>query len=209
MSNGAATAAGPSGPAPKPNANKITYPRQDQRDTNWCWAAVTTSVDHAMDSASTLKQCALVNFGVNQDRADNSLAPLAGDCCERKTRDHNVPLSVHVSLKGIGRAGEAHAAQLPFEEIQFQIDHGRPVVVRIEWRLDGTGHFVAITGYSILPNGDRMLLVQDPNPKVGKHSIKFETFQQNYPGNGFWSETHLINERKPPKETPFLKALGK
>lgn len=203
------TPTGPSspGPASSPQTKHLKFPRQDQQQTNWCWAAVTAAIDHFMDPASTLKQCEIANFAVNDVRTRRRQAPVSGNCCEKVTADYNQQLSLHPPLIGIGRAGPAAPGILSFDQVREQIDKGVPIGVRIEWK-DGTGHFVVISGYSIGP-GLRTLMIQDPDSKTKSVEVPYDVFLTRYRGIGHWDETHRVAKEHPtPSEVPVRVMLA-
>jgi len=189
-------AMGPAVPGPQSSrVNKqLDFPRQDQQQTFWCWAAVTAAVDDFMNPGPSLKQCEIANFAVNTARKAGGLPPLPGDACQMLP-GYNTSLSLHPPLVSIGRAGNAGGVVLTFEQIQHEIDQGLPIGVRIEWE-DGTGHFVTISGYSMGPDNTPMLMIQDPDPKSKTHEVPYNVFLKKYRLKGKWTETHLV-ERGP------------
>lgn len=197
----------PTGPASPPQTKHLKFPRQDQQQTNWCWAAVTAAIDHFMDPASSLKQCEIANFAVNNVRTNMQKPSFPGDCCQKMTPDYNQQLSLHPPLIGIGRAGPAARGTLTFDQVREQIDKGVPIGVRIEWK-DGTGHFVVISGYSIAP-GMRTLMIQDPDSKTKTVEVPYEVFLTRYRGLGHWDETHRIAREQPaPSQVPVRVMLA-
>ncbi len=50
--------------------HRLDFWMQHQQQTNWCWAAVATSVSHFFNPASTWTQCAVANGELNRN-----------DCC--------------------------------------------------------------------------------------------------------------------------------
>jgi hypothetical protein len=105
----------------------------------WCWAAVTTSLDHHYRPASALTQCALVNTQLNR-----------ADCCVNGTSAQcNRPASLNVALNSVGLLKGLVNAPLSFEDARSQIDNRRPVACRVTWPGGSSvGHFVVLCGYS-------------------------------------------------------------
>jgi hypothetical protein len=78
---------------------------------------------------------------------------------------------------------------LRFDELQREIDRGRPVCADIEWD-SGGGHSVAVRGYRVLSSGVRQVYVADPlNPSA---LVDFDEFTLAYYGDGQWTETDLV-----------------
>jgi hypothetical protein len=78
---------------------------------------------------------------------------------------------------------------LRFDELQREIDAGRPVCAGITWA-SGGGHFVVLRGYRVLSSGARQVYVADPlNPSA---LVDFDEFTSSYYGDGSWTETDFV-----------------
>jgi len=160
----------------------IEFEMEDQLRSNWCWAAVTASVERFFSGQSELRQCGVAHAELNLR------------CCEEPERRCNQVLKLDLPLKRIGRLrGEAIKAILTFPEIRQEIDKGLPVGVRIGWR-GGGGHFVIISGYDLTPTQKNMLIVDDPKFKQSR--VPYERLVSRYQGVGEWTHTFHF-KRKP------------
>jgi hypothetical protein len=102
------------------------------------------------------------------------------------------------ALKKIYKWRNTLTRALRFDEVQREIDSGRPIGVGITWTsgndapLGGSsnGHFVVIRGYRMLSNGARQVYVADPLNASGL--VDFDEFTLAYYGEGQWTETDLV-----------------
>ena len=123
----------------------LPFTMQHQEESEWCWSAVTTSIDHHFDASSTRTQCQTVSEERRMKCCDSTF--------RRDPKVCNIPNTVHEPLRRLGWLdAEPLLRPLSFAEIRSEIDKQRPVAVFIRWRMrDGTlgtrGHFFVITGY--------------------------------------------------------------
>jgi hypothetical protein len=160
------------------------FPMEHQQQTNWCWAAVTVSVDHYFKPGSPRTQ---------QNLAEKEL-PLGAN---------NVPWVLDKPLRHIGALrGQSLQRPLTFAELQRELLAKRPVCARIEWE-GGGAHFVVISGFATSPDGVRLVYVSDPLLEesevvvCGFDDLAGGDFSDGYGGDGRWVETYLL---QPPKE---------
>ena len=130
----------------------LNYSQQHQQQTQWCWAAVTSSIcAYFGDTGDEFKQCRLANRAFAQR-----------SCCkDGSTPACDQPQSTREELRRVGHFAGDGSAPLDFSTIRREIDEKRPIVVRIEWS-DGTGHAVVICGYEVRGSVEYML-VKDPD----------------------------------------------
>jgi hypothetical protein len=148
---------------------------------DWCWAAVSVSVEHHYDRHTDLTECKIAG------------AELHLSCCDSGQECNRVhPLDAPLERLGRLRT-RALLRPLSFAEVQKEIDAGRPVPVRVGWH-DGGGHFLAIRGYHVTPLGVEQLLLGDPF--FGDSRTSYERFQSSYQGSGTWTHTYLLKDRK-------------
>jgi predicted double-glycine peptidase len=87
-------------------------------------------------------------------------------------------------------AGPALGISESFAYVQQEIDGGRPVGVRIQWKNDGDGHFVVLSGYGSL-NDNEIVNVEDP--WYGPSTYPISEFTSAYQsGAGQWNNTYPI-----------------
>lgn len=161
--------AGGAGPG---GSNALPFAMQTQQETNWCWAATTSSVSGFFDTNSQWTQC-----GVASSCLMSSCCTAPGPCNCTHTLDD--PLSRTGNLQGPPFFGSDTTNGL-----QSEIDQGRPVCCFISWA-GGGGHFVAISGYN-WSTGD--VFIEDP--LYGRATIPFSTFVSTYRGSGRWDYTY-------------------
>lgn len=156
--------------------DRLAFTMQHQLQTEWCWAAVSTSVSHYFDSSSTWTQCGVVNAELRQTTC----------CANGGSNACNQPWYLQNALTRTGNLASTSGAAA-FSSIDSEIDSGRPVCARIGWS-GGGGHFVAIVGY------DEALLatmnyVAIADPWYGSSDVAWETFRTSYQGSGTWTDT--------------------
>src|SRR5207344_3099259 len=97
-----------------------------QTQTNWCWAATSTSVSHYYWFISTWTQCKVANAELGYSNCCSSTVPTACNVPwyldKALTRTHNF-----VSWSG----------PATFQQVRDEIDAGRPVGARIGWNGGG------------------------------------------------------------------------
>ena len=153
--------------------------------SEWCWAAVAASVEKYFDPSSALTQCQIARE-VFQRQGINAECCTKGTPCNQEER-----LTDALTIPEINRLKRTYFRALTFEEVQKEIDAGRPVCARIKW--DGFGaHFVVLTGYEILRSGDRHVHVEDPAHPSS--IVEYEEFRDAYYTDGTWVETYTVRE---------------
>jgi len=158
----------------------IDFKMQPQCHSNWCWAAVASSVSVHNNNNSTFTQCAIANLELRRH-----------DCCEFlcgiDNLDFNIPHTLGAPLNRVGcldRLTRNHQATRI--EVQQEINAGRPVCVRTLWS-GGGAHFLAIVGY--LPESDSLVL---RDPWFGSiPEITYDRFCAKYQDlGGVWKDTY-------------------
>jgi hypothetical protein len=155
----------------------LSLPRQQQ--VEWCWAAIAVGVEKYFDPSSTLRQCDIASSVTG-----NQCCGLAGGSVAC-----NQPEKLQDALSSIGRLRAVLRRPLRFEEVQREIDAGRPVAARVEWG-SGGAHFVLMDGYRILSSGARHVHVSDPLNSPSE--VDFDEFANQYHGDGQWTGTYLV-----------------
>jgi hypothetical protein len=156
---------------------KLDFTMRSQRLRDWCWAAVSVSVDRFYNSRSVWTECAI------------AAAELRLSCCDSAQQCNRVHL-LDPPLKRLTRLKQDPLPRvLTFSEIQQQIDAGNPVCVRIEWT-DGGGHFTVISGYATSRAGVNRVTLEDPF--YGHSEAAYDAFRTKYQGSGKWTGTFLL-----------------
>jgi hypothetical protein len=123
-------------------ASSLAFTMHAQQQSNWCWAAVGTSVAQFYTPSSWPQQCDLASQELGQTCCPAGTNPSACD----------VPWYLDRALQRVGHLKTwANGAQ-PMATIQGEINGNRPLGVRIGWS-SGGGHFVALSGYSSSSSG--------------------------------------------------------
>lgn len=158
-----------------PAARTLDLTMQKQRQDEWCWAAVSTSVTLFYAPASPWTQCTVVNAGLKQ----------TGCCQDGASPSCNVAWFLDQALTIVGHLNQDFAGKLAMDLIAKEIDAGRPVGLCIDWT-GGGGHFVAIDGYDL---ATQMIDVKDSI--FGASYIAYASFPVSYQGGGSWGWTYL------------------
>src|SRR5262245_55532768 len=154
---------------------RLDFSMQHQQQTNWCWAAVSTSVALFYNPASTWTQCAVANGELGRN-----------DCCGTGASGPcNVYGFLGSSLTRVGHLDHQTGSTSTFAQVQSEVNGGRPLCVRTAWS-GGGAHFLAIIGYRILSN---ILAVDDP--WYGKSDVSYSTFLTAYQGTGSWTHSYF------------------
>jgi len=180
------------------SSKQLAFNMQEQTQTNWCWAATSTSVSHFYWGLSTWTQCLVANAELGLGTCCNSTVPAA---C-------NVPWYLDRALTRTNNFVSI-SGPVSFQQVRDEIDAGRPVGTRIGWS-GGGGHFMAIYGYSLV-SGVEYFDIDDPI--YGKSHLTVADFSSNYQGSGTWTHTYLTKSyfKMPIKELipiePVLKKI--
>jgi hypothetical protein len=172
----AAARAKPAAPVEN-RSHRLDFRMRRQRHSNWCWAAVSTSVALFYQPAGKWTQCAVANSELGRK-----------DCCRKGAGGKcNVIGHLQDALTVVGHATAPPfvVGAVGFDRAQAEIDGGRPLGVRTQWEGGETGHFVTIVGYH---RGVDLLTVDDP--LYGRSHVDYRTFCTDYRGSGTWTHTY-------------------
>jgi hypothetical protein len=148
------------------------FSSEAQRETEWCWAAVTVAVLRHYLPAAVPMQCEFVNRSLQRD-----------DCCAAGACNEQGRLEEALAL---GRCLNRWAAsRASFEAVQREIKSNRPLCCGISLS-GGGGHFVTVSGWAI--TDDRWVFIHDPD--AGHGWVLFDHLQSDYLGRGAWSHTY-------------------
>jgi hypothetical protein len=154
----------------------LDFRMQRQMHSRWCWAAVATSIALFYDPRSKWTQCGVANRNLNVKNCCGK--GVNGKCNKIGHLQDVLPLVRH--------AGEpAYVGKVRFNRARQEIDAGRPLPVRTQWR-DGEGaHFLAIVGYH---REFELLTVADP--LFGTSHWHYKAFRDNYRHSGQWVNSY-------------------
>ena len=156
-----------------------------QNKMNWCWAAVSSSVVDFFDAHkhSVTTECSIATHCLSKETGRQL------SCCD-DSQPCNRDFRLDQALETTGHLNKVEAGTLTFAQIQAEIEAGRPVGVRVEWMVEKTGHFLAITGYDSTPAHPEQVLVDDPF--YGPARVPFDQFKEKYLGEGVWTHTYKV-----------------
>lgn len=148
-----------------------------QEETNWCWSAVAQAVIAFVNGASPSQEEIATEHARRSGRRPCSpperKKSLGGACadqgCAGCCNDAHI-LRIVLDQHGRFRALLSEEAAPSFEQIQAEIDAGRPVPCRIQW-LQGGGHFVLVAGWTVGVDGGEYVHVLDPASNEGGKAI--------------------------------------
>ena len=103
--------------------DRLSFQMQAQQQTNWCWAAVSTSVSHYYDASSTWTQCEVANGELSRT-----------DCCAGgASTSCNVYGTLDTSLSRVGHLDHMDSSVASFQSVDNEIDAGRPLGIRVPY----------------------------------------------------------------------------
>jgi hypothetical protein len=145
---------------------------QKQLESEWCWAAVSTSINHFYNPASTVTQCQVVNNQLGRT-----------DCCSNPASSNcNVPGYLDKALQYVGNFASDKGLGT-YQDAFNALNAGTPPCIRIGWS-GGGGHFIIINGCQ----APSYLSVTDPI--YGDSIVAYTTFTSGkYQGSGTWTDT--------------------
>ncbi len=171
----------------------MRFDLQMQEQTNWCWAAVTTSLLTFFHPDEPRTQCEIVRETLRDTEHDPE-----EDCCGTGKRDLcNRVCKLPDALDSMGLLSIRCNYPLELHEIRQQIDLGLPLAIRIEWKKGG-GHFVMITG--VLPqdprgDGHTWIRIADPLRESAVY-ITYNALKKRYRGDGEWTHTYMFEAER-------------
>ena len=155
-----------------------------QLEPNWCWAAVTVSVNGLFSPGSILSQCDVARPVL---LAESQIHPSV-DCCTNRDKC-NIPAYLQDGLSWAGNLSHVEHACVDFVGVTTELDAGRPVGVRIQWP-DGGGHFLLIDGYREFSSGANQVHVADPY--YGPSYVLYSSLVNGYQDDGVWTDTFFV-----------------
>jgi hypothetical protein len=147
---------------------------QTQEHDQWCWAAVTASVDRYFSPPGST-QCNIARM------------VLGPDCCGAPG-PCNTRAFLQDALDAVGKLRDSVSGTLSFADTLDEIEHGFPVGVRIGW-FGGSAHFVIIRGCR---EGAGSQLLDIADPWYVDSVQDYDVFATNYLGLGEWTDTFLF-----------------
>ncbi len=157
--------------------NPLThFHEQIQLQSNWCWAAVTVSINWYYHPTSAWTQCLLANNVLGQTTC----------CADGSTKACNGPVSTMATPLSVTHNWVSTSTTKPaFSVIQNEIDNCRPMAVGIYWNpTPNGGHAVSIKGYNSTD-------IRVGDPALGYSWQNYAAFPSTYDNGGLgavWGE---------------------
>jgi len=158
---------------------KLDFAVQRQKQTNWCWAAVSASVAAFYNSKTPWTQCKVAT------------AVTGTGCCGPTGAQPpcNVPNYLERALSTVGHYRGRKVGTITYSSVKNQIASDNPIGVRVEWP-NGDGHFVAIFGWRETSDGRQYIWVGDPNK--GLREILLSDLRTGYgEDDGKWTHSYF------------------
>ncbi|MER5926733.1 papain-like cysteine protease family protein [Streptomyces mirabilis] len=147
---------------------------QQQRQSNWCWAATTASVAAFYNPETSWTQCTVAN----------KVLGLADCCSYGGGNPCNVEHNLNQPLADVGCLDSWFRGRYAWSELPQGLSGECPLCLHITWS-GGGGHFVTITGYN---SAHQDVFVADAF--YGPSDISYNTLCTAYQGGGTWDETY-------------------
>lgn len=155
----------------------MPFKMQSQKNSNWCWAAVSASTSVFYNPLSTWTQCLVANACLNLTVCCNT--PTPSQC--------NVYGYLDLALTKTGNFVSMSTGTTSFANCTTQMNTWRVLGARIAWS-GGGAHFVAMSGVSL--NGStQYVTIRDSI--YGTSTIPYTTFVNNYQGSGSWTHSYF------------------
>src|SRR5471032_628587 len=151
----------------------LNFNMQPQTQSNWCWAAVSSSVGNYYGTGSWT-QCGVANAELGR----NSCCNQPGPC--------NVYGYLDSALQTTRSFNGMNQGSLQLSAIENQINMGRPVGLRCAW-YGGGAHFLTIYG----TNGNYL---QIADSIYGYSTRALNSFPGSYNGGGNWTNTYFTRK---------------
>lgn len=146
-----------------------------QELTNWCWAAVTQSIEGVR--GKPVDQCNI---------AQSVIGPHC--CADKSSCNDEKTLPEVLAARNIAFAPQGGKAGLP--EIKQQIDAGSPVACLIRFISTGVNHLILISGY--LPGDELQLLDPADDDPIFPREQSYDSFRVVYRDDGAWKNTYFL-----------------
>lgn|GEM_PF-1306623 len=157
-----------------------SFEMEHQEEGNWCWAAVSASVDRYFDPGKARSQCVIAS----------KVLEGAEDCCHNKAK-FDEGAALEPALDAVNRRRGSPSGSISFEELKAELDAELPVCLRIAWTAGGA-HFVSVYGYREWASGARTIEVADPWYESSTQD--FDLFPAYYRGGGQWTDTYFTKK---------------
>jgi len=157
----------------------LPFTMQAQTQSNWCWAATSTSVSRYYSILSPWTQCKVASEELGQTCCTT---PVPGAC--------NVPWFLDSALTRTNNFVSVQGGTVAWSTVKSELEKGLVVGARIGWS-GGGGHFMVLHGVSSI-GVTNYLHIDDPI--YGQSVWTYQQFATNYQGSGSWSHTYFTKK---------------
>jgi hypothetical protein len=175
----------------------LPFVAQTQTQTNWCWAAVATSVG-LFYGTGNWTQC-----GVATEQVNKLIHPgKVSDCCATPgSSDCNVYGYVYFSLQQVRSVDHWSPTKPPPQEIYERLSRNKELVcLRIRWNGSGNAaHFTTIRGCTDPSDGGPFIVsTSDTLEGFSGSTLPYDDLPTKYHGGGEWTDTFWTSGRFAP-----------
>ena len=162
----------------------LPFEVQSQQESEWCWAAVSTSIALFYAPSGAVTQCEVVDQQLN--RTDCCANPGSNNCNQTGYLDQ--------ALQYVGCLS-SEKGQGTYQDLVDALNSGTPPCLRIGWS-GGGGHFIGINGINGVDGCVENDWIMVTDPIWGDSMVTYETLTsvqpgQGYQGNGTWTNTYF------------------
>ncbi len=157
---------------------------QRQQQTQWCWAAVTSSLMQFMVPERTASQREVVTHTIKK-------APV------HSLEDLNKPWDITDAARTMGLEDGTRYGNVSRDTMRGMVNEGMPIPIQINWRNNarkngslGDGHYVVVDSIGEEAKGQTLIQIEDP--LVGKLSLTWDELKNDYPGK---ANQHLYKHK--------------
>jgi len=159
----------------------LPFNMQAQTQSNWCWAATSTSVSRFYSFLSPWTQCKVASDELGKQCCTT---PVPGAC--------NVPWYLDKALTRTNNFVSMQSSAASWNSVKSELAKGLVVGARIGWS-GGGGHFMVLHGVSSsVFSLTKYLHIDDPI--YGKSTLSYDQFATNYQGSGTWTHTYFTKK---------------
>lgn len=157
----------------------LPFNMQAQTQSNWCWAATSTSVSHYYSTLSPWTQCKVASSELDLTCCTT---PVPGTC--------NVPWYLDRALTRTNNFVSFQGGTVSWSTVKSELEKGLVIGARIGWN-GGGGHFMVLHGVSSIGTTNYLHI---DDPIYGKSVLTYQQFATNYQNAGTWTHTYYTRK---------------
>ncbi len=157
----------------------LSFNMESQTQSNWCWAATSTSISKFYSFLSPWTQCKVATD------------ELGNPCCTSPVPSAcNIPWYLDRALDRTNNFVSIQSGTITWDNIKQELENGLVLGARIGWS-GGGGHFMVIHGVT-KSGGVEYLHIDDPI--YGKSTLTYNQFATSYQNSGTWTHTYFTKK---------------